>query len=198
MHAITRSPLARKSAVASLAAAGAAAVTLTLVPSPAHAAEASAVQAKTASVQAKAEAKAKAKAKAEAKAKAKAKAKAETVKVKHIVKAGEKKYGDDLDGWIRTALDVMDAKGIPGSYEGLHRNIMRESSGNPKAQNDWDVNAQNGIPSKGLLQTIQPTFDYYHVKGTKDSITDPVANIVAACNYAADKYGSMDNVDSAY
>ncbi|MFE0874588.1 lytic transglycosylase, partial [Streptomyces smyrnaeus] len=27
---------------------------------------------------------------------------------------------------------------------------------------------------------------------------DPVANIVAACNYAADRYGSMDNVDSAY
>ncbi|MEU3192344.1 lytic transglycosylase, partial [Streptomyces sp. NPDC006992] len=25
-----------------------------------------------------------------------------------------------------------------------------------------------------------------------------VANIVAACNYAADRYGSMDNVDSAY
>ncbi len=92
----------------------------------------------------------------------------------------------------------MDVKNIPGTYEGLHRNIMRESSGNPYAQNNWDVNAQNGIPSKGLLQTIQPTFDAYHVKGTKDSITDPVANIVAACNYAADKYGSMDNVDSAY
>ncbi|MER7410808.1 phage tail tape measure protein, partial [Streptomyces sp. NPDC006990] len=29
-------------------------------------------------------------------------------------------------------------------------------------------------------------------------LTDPVANIVAACNYAADRYGSMDNVDSAY
>ncbi|MBF6046649.1 lytic transglycosylase, partial [Streptomyces sp. NRRL B-1677] len=25
-----------------------------------------------------------------------------------------------------------------------------------------------------------------------------VANITAACNYAADKYGSMDNVNSAY
>ncbi|MEU6736512.1 lytic transglycosylase, partial [Streptomyces physcomitrii] len=29
-------------------------------------------------------------------------------------------------------------------------------------------------------------------------IYDPVANITAAANYAADKYGSMDNVDSAY
>ncbi|MGW2532820.1 transglycosylase SLT domain-containing protein, partial [Streptomyces sp. NPDC001595] len=26
----------------------------------------------------------------------------------------------------------------------------------------------------------------------------PVANITAACNYAADRYGSMDNVNSAY
>ncbi|MCX5414995.1 transglycosylase SLT domain-containing protein [Streptomyces sp. NBC_00059] len=172
MNAITRRPAIRKSAVAALATAGAAAVTLTLVPSPAHAAE----PAKASTAQTK----------------------AQTDKIKAIVKVGEKKYGDDLNGWIRTALDVMDAKNIPGSYEGLHRNIMRESSGNPKAQNNWDVNAQNGIPSKGLLQTIQPTFDYYHVKGTKDSITDPVANIVAACNYAADKYGSMDNVDSAY
>ena len=25
-----------------------------------------------------------------------------------------------------------------------------------------------------------------------------VANIVAACNYAADRYGSMENVNSAY
>ncbi|MEW1996895.1 transglycosylase SLT domain-containing protein [Streptomyces coelicoflavus] len=172
MHALMRRPHIRKSAVASLAAAGAAAVSLTLVPSPAHAAEPA--KASTAQTQ------------------------AQTDKIKAIVKAGEKKHGDDLDGWIRTALDVMDAKNIPGTYEGLHRNIMRESSGNPKAQNNWDVNAQNGIPSKGLLQTIQPTFEAYHVKGTKDSITDPVANIVAACNYAADKYGSMDNVDSAY
>ncbi|MFG2441137.1 peptidoglycan-binding protein, partial [Streptomyces sp. NPDC048508] len=27
---------------------------------------------------------------------------------------------------------------------------------------------------------------------------DPVANITAACNYAADKYGSIDNVNGAY
>ncbi len=45
---------------------------------------------------------------------------------------------------------------------------------------------------------IQPTFDRYHVKGTKKDLYDPVANIVAACNYAADRYGSMDNVNSAY
>ncbi|QEV16291.1 transglycosylase SLT domain-containing protein [Streptomyces alboniger] len=110
-------------------------------------------------------------------------------------KAGQ---ADNLDGWIREALGIMKAKGIPGTYEGLHRNIMRESAGNPNAQNGWDVNAQNGTPSKGLLQVIQPTFDAYHVEGTANDLTDPVANITAAANYAADKYGSIDNVDSAY
>ncbi|MFC8703937.1 transglycosylase SLT domain-containing protein [Streptomyces anulatus] len=109
-----------------------------------------------------------------------------------------KKFANNLDGWIRESLDIMEKKNIPGSYEGLHRNIMRESSGNPNAVNDWDINAQNGIPSKGLLQVIQPTFDAYHVKGTPKKLTDPVANITAAANYAADRYGSIDNVDSAY
>ncbi|MFC7307252.1 transglycosylase SLT domain-containing protein [Streptomyces monticola] len=110
----------------------------------------------------------------------------------------KKDYPENLDGWIRESLDIMKAKGIPGSYEGLHRNIMRESAGDPNAQNDWDINAQNGTPSKGLLQVIQPTFDAYHVAGTEKDLTDPVANITAAANYAADRYGSIDNVDSAY
>ncbi|MFF3418029.1 transglycosylase SLT domain-containing protein [Streptomyces sp. NPDC002698] len=109
-----------------------------------------------------------------------------------------KTYANNLDGWIRESLDIMKSKGIPGSYHGLHKNIMRESSGNPMAINDWDINAINGIPSKGLLQVIPPTFKAYHVAGTSWNIYDPVANITAACNYAADKYGSMDNVNSAY
>ncbi|UGT53953.1 transglycosylase SLT domain-containing protein [Nocardia asteroides] len=107
-------------------------------------------------------------------------------------------YPDNLDGWIRQALDIMAAKGIPGSYEGIHRNIMRESTGNPQAINLWDSNAAMGIPSKGLLQVIDPTFAAYHVEGTPFDVWNPVSNIVAACNYAAHRYGSMDNVNSAY
>jgi SLT domain-containing protein len=109
-----------------------------------------------------------------------------------------KTYANNLDGWIRQSLDIMRSKGIPGSYNGLYRNIMRESSGNPMAINNWDINAVNGIPSKGLLQVIQPTFNAYHVPGTSWNIYDPVANITAAANYAAHRYGSMDNVNSAY
>ncbi|GGN90760.1 transglycosylase SLT domain-containing protein [Nocardia rhizosphaerihabitans] len=107
-------------------------------------------------------------------------------------------YADNLDGWIRQALDIMAAKGIPGTYEGIHRNIMRESTGNPQAINLWDSNAAMGIPSKGLLQVIDPTFAAYHVEGTPFDVWNPVSNIVAACNYAAHRYGSMDNVNSAY
>ena len=107
-------------------------------------------------------------------------------------------YANNLDGWIREALDIMKKHNIPGSYDGLHRNIIRESAGNPNAINGWDINAINGTPSIGLLQVIKPTFDAYHVAGTANSQYDPVANIVAAANYAADRYGSIDNVNSAY
>ncbi|MFI8006508.1 transglycosylase SLT domain-containing protein [Streptomyces sp. NPDC086010] len=107
-------------------------------------------------------------------------------------------YTNDLDGWIKESLAVMAEHGIPGTYDGIHRNIMRESSGNPMAINNWDSNAAAGIPSKGLLQVIDPTFQAYHVPGTSMDSYDPVANITAACNYAADRYGSIDNVFGAY
>ncbi|MFI9237496.1 transglycosylase SLT domain-containing protein [Streptomyces sp. NPDC053079] len=110
----------------------------------------------------------------------------------------KKAYADNLDGWINEALDIMKAKGIPGTYAGIKKNVMRESTGNPRAMNNWDSNAAAGIPSKGLLQIIDPTFKAFHVEGTAWDPFDPVANIVASCNYAAGKYGSMDNVNSAY
>ncbi|GAA5610290.1 lytic transglycosylase [Streptomyces platensis] len=154
---------------------------------------------------AKAKAAAVAKAKAEKARAAKAAASRSQVRTaipaaapKPAAKPAAKVYPDNLDGWIRESLDIMAKKGIPGSYEGIHRNIMRESSGNPMAINNWDINAINGTPSKGLLQVIQPTFNTYHVEGTSWNLYDPVANITAACNYAADRYGSMDNVNSAY
>jgi flagellar biosynthesis GTPase FlhF len=172
---------------------------------------------KAETAKAKAEARAKAAAKAAADALAKKKAAAEAAAKKRaedarkakeaasrsaqraaVKKAAAPSYANNLDGWIRHSLDIMRSKGIPGSYNGLYRNIMRESSGNPNAINNWDINAVNGIPSKGLLQVIPPTFTAYHVAGTSWNIYDPVANITAAANYAAAKYGSMDNVNSAY
>ena len=171
---------------------------------------------KTEAIQAKADAKAKAaKAKADAAAKKKAAAEAAAKKKAEAARKAKKAasrstervkiqpvaattYSNNLNGWINHALAIMKQKGIPGSYNGLYKNIMRESSGNPSAINGWDVNAVNGTPSIGLLQVIQPTFNAYHVSGTSSNIYDPVANITAAANYAADRYGSIDNVNSAY
>jgi LysM repeat protein len=121
-----------------------------------------------------------------------------TQAVAQATHASVKTYSNNLDGWIREALDIMAQKGIPGSYDGIYRNVMRESSGNPQAINNWDSNAVAGTPSKGLLQTIDPTFQAYHVDGTSWDPYDPVANITAACNYAAARYGSIDNVFGAY
>ncbi|MFG3122058.1 transglycosylase SLT domain-containing protein [Streptomyces sp. NPDC048201] len=158
----------RTLALTGLTTVGAAAAAVTLMPSSAFAAE------------------------AEAEAQA-----AHSVTAHHASAASTAKSGN-LDSWIKQSLAIMKAKHIPGSYDGLKRNIMRESGGNPNAQNNWDINAQKGIPSKGLLQVIDPTFNAYHVDGTAHSVTDPVANITAAANYAAHRYGSIDNVNSAY
>ncbi|MCC0100721.1 transglycosylase SLT domain-containing protein [Streptomyces flavotricini] len=103
-----------------------------------------------------------------------------------------------IDAWIKHSLVVMKANRIPGSYNGIHRNLMRESSGDAFAINLWDSNAKAGIPSKGLMQVIDPTFRTYHVNGTSWDIYDPIANIAAACNYAAHRYGSIDNVNGPY
>ncbi|MGW1916293.1 transglycosylase SLT domain-containing protein [Streptomyces sp. NPDC002076] len=168
----TRIARLRTLALTGITTTGAAAVALTLMPANAQAAEATQVSASS------------------------------VVKTSsHDSSAGsQSKAGtaNNLDGWIKQSLQIMKAKGIPGSYEGLKRNIMRESGGNPTAQNNWDVNAKQGTPSKGLLQVIDPTFNTYHVAGTAKSVTDPVANITAAANYAAHRYGSIDNVNSAY
>ncbi|WP_395359933.1 transglycosylase SLT domain-containing protein [Streptomyces sp. YH02] len=168
------------------------------------AADAKAKAAAAAKAKADAQAKAAAKAKADAKAKAAAKAKADAKKRAAEKAAASRSvartpvFANNLDGWIREALFIMDKHNIPGTYNGLHKNIMRESSGNPRAINNWDINAINGVPSKGLLQVIYPTFKAYHIPGTKFDQYDPVANLVAAANYAADRYGSIDNVNSAY
>lgn len=57
-------------------------------------------------------------------------------------------YSNTLDGWIRASLAVMAEHGIPGSYDGIYRNVIRESSGNPWAINLWDSNAAAGTPSR--------------------------------------------------
>ncbi len=98
--------------------------------------------------------------------------------------------------WINDALRILAANG----YDTRHINpadiaaiIQHESAGDPNAINLWDSNAAKGTPSKGLMQTIDPTFNAYALPGHRD-IWNPVDNIIAGVRYAIDRYGSVSNV----
>jgi SLT domain-containing protein len=72
--------------------------------------------------------------------------------------------------------------------------IRYESSGDPNAINNWDSNAQAGHPSTGLVQVIQPTFDYYRSGLLPADLYNPAANVYAGMHYAISNYGSIHNI----
>ncbi len=72
--------------------------------------------------------------------------------------------------------------------------IQIESGGDPNAINNWDINAQNGTPSIGLIQVIKPTFDAYMDARYPGGQADPAPNIAAAFNYVDDEYGGAGNI----
>lgn len=87
---------------------------------------------------------------------------------------------------------------MTGQYteSNLNRLLMQmqtESGGNPNAINNWDINAKNGTPSKGLMQVIDPTFRAYAYPGYDKNIYDPLSNILAAIRYTLSRYGSLAN-----
>jgi TP901 family phage tail tape measure protein len=92
--------------------------------------------------------------------------------------------------WQGLVMKALAMEGL-GSYlasQVLYQ-MMTESGGNPNAINNWDINAQQGDPSRGLLQVIGSTFSAFHWPGTSNNIYDPLANIAAAINYARSTYG---------
>lgn len=91
-----------------------------------------------------------------------------------------------IKDWIVKALNII--KEPMSLSKGIYNIIMHESGGNPRAINLWDINAKNGTPSKGLMQTIDPTFNAYSIKGHKD-IWNPIDNIIAGTRYAISRYG---------
>ncbi|MEY9929299.1 LysM repeat protein [Catenulispora sp. GP43] len=105
-------------------------------------------------------------------------------------------YANNLDGWIKQAISILNAHGYYVSYNAIYQTVMHESAGNPSATNGWDSNAAAGHPSIGLMQTIQPTFNAYALPGY-GNIYNPVANIIAGVRYAAAVYGSLDSVVAA-
>lgn len=94
--------------------------------------------------------------------------------------------------WAETVTAVLRELGMysTGNLSNVLKAINKESGGNPNAVNNWDINAKNGNPSKGLLQVIKTTFDAYAGKYKSKGQTDPYANIYAAVRYASARYGS--------
>ncbi|WP_084484746.1 transglycosylase SLT domain-containing protein [Nocardia anaemiae] len=98
--------------------------------------------------------------------------------------------------WINDALRILAANGYDTRYinpADIAAIIQHESAGDPNAINLWDSNAAKGTPSKGLMQTIDPTFNAYALPGHRD-IWNPVDNIIAGVRYAIARYGSVSNV----
>ena len=96
--------------------------------------------------------------------------------------------------WKPYVIKALEANGIdPTSYRvsKILATIQRESGGNPRAINLWDSNARAGIPSKGLMQTIDPTFNAYKLAG-HGNIYNGYDNLLAAINYIKHKYGTSD------
>ncbi|MEE4419513.1 transglycosylase SLT domain-containing protein [Streptomyces bugieae] len=102
------------------------------------------------------------------------------------------KPGSGVAQWTNVVLDALKAVSQPASLlNTVLRRMNQESGGNPRAINNWDINAKNGTPSKGLMQVIDPTFDAYAGALRGRGIWDPLANIYASMRYAMSRYGSL-------
>lgn len=98
-----------------------------------------------------------------------------------------------VEQWKTTVIRALKMEG-QYSAANVKRTLFQmqtESGGNPKAINLWDSNAKKGIPSKGLMQVIDPTFNAYARKGFNKNIYDPLSNILASVRYAVSRYGSL-------
>ena len=100
-----------------------------------------------------------------------------------------------VEQWRSTVIKALKMEG-QYSASNVARTLYQmqtESGGNPRAINLWDSNAKAGIPSKGLMQVIDPTFKAYARAGFDKNIYDPLSNILASIRYAVSRYGSLAN-----
>lgn len=109
--------------------------------------------------------------------------------------SGDSVGGSGVERWRNVAIRALK---MTGQYSTANLNVLlnqmrTESNGNPNAVNNWDINAKNGTPSKGLLQVIDPTFRQYAMPGFNSNIFDPLSNILASIRYALSRYGSLTN-----
>lgn len=98
-----------------------------------------------------------------------------------------------VEQWRTLAARALQMTGqySEANLERLLYQMQTESGGNPNAINNWDINAVNGTPSKGLMQVIDPTFRAYAMPGYDKNIYDPLSNMLASIRYAVSRYGSL-------
>lgn len=103
--------------------------------------------------------------------------------------------GSGVERWRNVAIRALKMTGqySTANLNALLNQMRTESNGNPRAINNWDINAKNGTPSKGLMQVIDPTFRQYAMHGFNSNIYDPLSNILASIRYALSRYGSLRN-----
>lgn len=100
--------------------------------------------------------------------------------------------GSGVKRWKSLVKKALKANGFAATASQVSawlRVIARESNGNPKAVNNWDSNAKAGHPSKGLVQTIDSTFQAYAFPGHKH-IFNGYDDLLAGINYMKHIYGS--------
>ena len=109
--------------------------------------------------------------------------------------SGDSVGGSGVERWRNVAIRALKMTGqySTANLNALLNQMRTESNGNPNAINNWDINALNGTPSKGLLQVIDPTFRQYAMPGYNSNIYDPLSNILASIRYALSRYGSLTN-----
>lgn len=100
--------------------------------------------------------------------------------------------GAGVQRWLPMVLQALAITGQPASMaQTLLRRMNQESGGNPNAINLWDSNAKAGIPSKGLMQVIEPTFQAYRHPSLPNDIWNELASTVASIRYTLARYGSL-------
>nr|WP_114788410.1 NlpC/P60 family protein [Lactiplantibacillus plantarum] len=100
--------------------------------------------------------------------------------------------GSGVQRWKPDVIKALKKNGFEASASQVSawmKVIARESNGDPTVVNNWDSNAKMGIPSKGLVQTIQPTFDAYKFPG-HNNILNGYDDLLAGIHYMKAKYGS--------
>lgn len=107
--------------------------------------------------------------------------------------SGENISGSGVSAFRGVAIRALQMTGQynQANLNALLNQMRTESNGNARAINLWDSNAAMGIPSKGLMQVIDPTFRSYAMKGYDTNIYDPLSNILASIRYTLARYGSL-------